>query len=65
MGISIFATWVIAPYLKHKNIVTMPLKSPLRKRVWRAASLSKKHPLVPLFVSAVKEYFEEDPLIMR
>ncbi len=58
MGIGIFATWVIAPYLKSKDIVTIPLKSPLRKRVWQAASLNKKHPLVPLFVSAVKEYFE-------
>jgi len=58
MGIGIFATWVIAAYLKSKDIVTIALKSPLRKRVWRAASLNKKHPLVPLFVSAVKEYFE-------
>ncbi|MGO4289722.1 LysR family transcriptional regulator [Chitinophaga sp. RAB17] len=58
MGIGIFATWVIAPYLKSKDIVTLPLKSPLKKRVWRAASLNKSHPLIPLFVSAVKEYFQ-------
>lgn len=58
MGISIFATWVIAPYLKNKDIVTMPIKSPLKKRVWRAASLNKNHPLIPLFVSTVKEYFQ-------
>ncbi|HEY9259844.1 LysR family transcriptional regulator [Chitinophaga sp.] len=64
MGLAIFATWVIAPYLKHKDIVTMPLKSPLRKRAWRVATLQKKHPLIPPFVSAVKEYFQEDKLMI-
>ncbi|MCW3466658.1 LysR family transcriptional regulator [Chitinophaga nivalis] len=57
MGVGIFANWVIAPYLKNKDIVTLPLKSPLRKRVWRAAYLSKKNPVIPPFISAVKEYF--------
>ncbi|SEW52273.1 LysR family transcriptional regulator [Chitinophaga arvensicola] len=58
MGVGIFATWVIAPYLKNRDIVTMPLKTPFKKRTWRAATLSKHHLLVPPFVAAVKEYFK-------
>jgi LysR family transcriptional regulator for metE and metH len=58
MGIGIFATWVIAPYLKNKDIITLPLRSPLKKRTWKAAFLDKGHPLIPLFVSAVKEHFK-------
>lgn len=62
MGIGIFATWVIAPYLHNKDIVTMPLRSPLKKRTWKAACIDKSHPLIPLFISAVKAHFKEKSL---
>ncbi|NSL87661.1 LysR family transcriptional regulator [Chitinophaga sp. Mgbs1] len=58
MGVGIFATWVIAPYLKQKDIVTLPLRSPLRKRVWKAAWLDKNNPAIPLFNAAVKAHFQ-------
>ncbi|HVI46889.1 MAG TPA: LysR family transcriptional regulator [Chitinophaga sp.] len=58
MGVGIFATWVIAPYLKTKNIVSIPLQSPLRKRTWRAAYTDKTHPLIPLFIASVKEHMK-------
>jgi LysR family transcriptional regulator for metE and metH len=62
MGIGIFATWVIAPYLKSKDIVTLPLRSPFKKRIWKAASLNKNHPLIPSFVAVVKEYFQKEEM---
>lgn len=58
MGISIFATWVIEPYLKNRDLITLPIKSSLKKRTWRAAWLGKPHPLLPDFTEAVKAHFK-------
>lgn len=57
MGIGIFATWAIIPYLAQKQLVTLPLRSPFKKRIWRAAWVNKRHPLIPDFIARVKEYF--------
>lgn len=57
MGVGIFATWVIAPYLQSKQIVTMPLKSPLKKRTWKAAYLDKQNPLIQQFITLAKHHF--------
>ncbi|NML21431.1 LysR family transcriptional regulator [Pseudoflavitalea sp. G-6-1-2] len=58
MGISIFATWVIEPYLKNRDLITLPIKSSFKKRTWRAAWLGKPHPLLPDFTEAVKAQFK-------
>ncbi|WP_212004851.1 LysR family transcriptional regulator [Chitinophaga sp. HK235] len=60
MGISIFANWAIAPYLKNRDLVTLPLKSPLRKRTWKAAYLDKQNPLIRQFISHIRQHFKPE-----
>ncbi|MGN7824986.1 LysR family transcriptional regulator [Chitinophaga sp. 22536] len=58
MGIGIFATWAIAPYLQHRDLITLPLQTPMRKRTWRAACLDKNNPLIRQFVEHIRQYFK-------
>ncbi|RBL90201.1 LysR family transcriptional regulator [Chitinophaga flava] len=60
MGISIFATWAIAPYLKNRDLVTLPLKSPLRKRTWKAAYLDKQNLLIRQFINHIRQHFKPE-----
>lgn len=58
MGVGIFATWAIAPYLKNRDLVTLPLQSPLRKRTWKAACLDRQNPLIRQFAEHVRHHFK-------
>lgn len=58
MGLGIFATWAIAPYLKSRDLVTLPLQTPLRKRTWKAVCLDRQNPLIRQFVEHIRQHFK-------
>ncbi|MBC9909578.1 LysR family transcriptional regulator [Chitinophaga varians] len=58
MGIGIFATWAIAPYLKNRDLVTLPLHTPMRKRTWKAACIDQHNPLIRQFAEHIRQYFK-------
>nr|WP_295864270.1 LysR family transcriptional regulator [uncultured Chitinophaga sp.] len=58
MGVGVFATWAIAPYLKSRDLVTLPLQTPLRKRTWKAACLDRQNPLIRHFVEHIRQHFK-------
>jgi LysR family transcriptional regulator for metE and metH len=57
MGIGLLASWAVGPYLKSRHITTVPLRSPWKKRVWKAAYLHRSNPLVPRLITHIREHF--------
>jgi LysR family transcriptional regulator for metE and metH len=56
LGITVMADWIVAPYLKDRNIVTRPLHHTVGKRSWYAATC-KQTPPIQNFLTCLKMYF--------
>jgi LysR family transcriptional regulator for metE and metH len=56
LGITVMADWIVAPYLKDRNIVVKPLHHSVAKRSWFAATVKQTPPIVN-FLECLKMYF--------
>jgi LysR family transcriptional regulator for metE and metH len=56
LGITVMADWIVAPYLKDRNIVVKPLHHSIAKRSWFAATV-KQTPAIQNFLECLKMYF--------
>jgi LysR family transcriptional regulator for metE and metH len=56
LGITVMADWIVAPYLKDRNIVVKPLHHSVAKRSWYAATVKQTPPILN-FLECLKMYF--------
>ncbi len=56
LGITVMADWIVAPYLKGRNLVAKPLQHTIAKRSWFAATC-KDTPAIQNFLECLKMYF--------
>jgi LysR family transcriptional regulator, regulator for metE and metH len=56
LGITVMADWIVAPYLKNRNLVARPLQHTIAKRSWFAATC-KDTPAIQNFLECLKMYF--------
>src|ERR1700761_2833310 len=56
LGFTVMADWIVAPYLKDRNIMIKPLNHAVVKRSWFAATC-KQTPAIQNFLECLKMYF--------
>jgi LysR family transcriptional regulator for metE and metH len=62
LGISVMADWIVEPYLRGRNIVTLPLHHTIAQRTWYAATI-KQTPAIQNFLECLKMHFNINGMI--